>query len=157
MNDATIIDFAGQDIITDPLTDLLRKGARELLQAAVEAERDAFLAEFCREAHAGRARGGCSQRASSGARRADRDRAGHGESAEGAGKGRQARGVPLGACAALCPESEVHRGRASLAVFEGHLHRGNGRGSEDAPRSGGSRLLRQDNLTAEMPVGRGVQ
>jgi len=46
MDDATIIDFAGRDAVTDPLTDLLRKGARELLQAAVEAERDAFLADF---------------------------------------------------------------------------------------------------------------
>lgn len=47
MDDATIIDFTGRDAVTDPLTDLLRNGARELLQAAaVEAERDAFLAEF---------------------------------------------------------------------------------------------------------------
>jgi len=46
MDDATIIDFTGRDAVTDPLTDLLRKGARELLQAAVEAERDAFLAGF---------------------------------------------------------------------------------------------------------------
>ena len=46
MDNATIIDFTVRDAITDPLTDLLRKGARELLQAAVEAERDAFLAEF---------------------------------------------------------------------------------------------------------------
>ena len=46
MEDATIIEFAGRDTVTDPLTDFLRKGARDLLQAAVEAERDAFLAEF---------------------------------------------------------------------------------------------------------------
>lgn len=46
MEDATIIDFTGRGAVADPLTDLLRKGARELLQAAVEAERDAFLAEF---------------------------------------------------------------------------------------------------------------
>ena len=46
MDDSTIINFAGRDAVTDPLTDLLRKGARELLQAAIEAERDAFLAEF---------------------------------------------------------------------------------------------------------------
>ena len=44
MDDATIIDFSGRDTVKDPLTDLLRKGARELLQAAIEAERDAFLA-----------------------------------------------------------------------------------------------------------------
>lgn len=42
MNDATIIDITGRDTVTD----LLSKGARELLQAAVEAERDAFLAAF---------------------------------------------------------------------------------------------------------------
>ena len=46
MDGATIIDFTGRDAVTDPLTDLLRKGALELLQAVVEAERDAFLAEF---------------------------------------------------------------------------------------------------------------
>ena len=46
IDDSTIINFAGRDAVTDPLTDLLRKGARELLQAAIEAERDAFLAEF---------------------------------------------------------------------------------------------------------------
>ena len=46
MDDTTIIEFSGRDAVTDPLTDLLRKGVRELLQAAVEAERDAFLAEF---------------------------------------------------------------------------------------------------------------
>jgi hypothetical protein len=43
MNDSTIINFTGRDTITDPQTDLLRKGARELLRAAIEAERDAFL------------------------------------------------------------------------------------------------------------------
>lgn len=46
MDNATIIDFTGRDTVADPLTELLRQGARELLQAAVEAERDAFLAEF---------------------------------------------------------------------------------------------------------------
>jgi transposase-like protein len=46
IDDTTIIEFSGRDALTDPLTDLLRKDARELLQAAVEAERDAFLAEF---------------------------------------------------------------------------------------------------------------
>ena len=46
MDDTTIINFAGRETVADPLTDLLRKGARDLLQAAIEAERDAFLAEF---------------------------------------------------------------------------------------------------------------
>ena len=46
MDDATIIEFSGRDAVVDPLTDLLRKGARELLQTAVEAELDAFLSQF---------------------------------------------------------------------------------------------------------------
>lgn len=33
MDDATIIGFTGRDAVIDPLTDLLRQGARELLQA----------------------------------------------------------------------------------------------------------------------------
>ena len=48
MDDATIIDFTGREAVADPLINLLRQGARELLQAAVEAERDAFLAEFAK-------------------------------------------------------------------------------------------------------------
>ena len=48
---------------------------------------------------------GCAQRLSPGARRADRDWAGHGESPEGSGQGRQARDVPLGAGSALCKTS----------------------------------------------------
>ena len=46
MDETSIIDFRRREEVRDPLTALLRKGARELLQAAVEAERDAFLAEF---------------------------------------------------------------------------------------------------------------
>ncbi|MFK7882418.1 IS256 family transposase [Roseobacter sp.] len=46
MYDTTIIEFAGRDAVSDPLTELLRKGARELLQTAVEAELEAFLAQF---------------------------------------------------------------------------------------------------------------
>lgn len=46
MNDATILEFTGRDGVSDPLTELLRIGARQLLQSAVEAELDAFLAQF---------------------------------------------------------------------------------------------------------------
>ncbi len=46
MDDATIIEFTGRDAITDPLSDLPRKGARALLQAVVESEKDAFMARF---------------------------------------------------------------------------------------------------------------
>lgn len=46
MDDTTIIEFSGRDTVSDPLTEMLRKGARELLQTAVEAELEAFLAQF---------------------------------------------------------------------------------------------------------------
>ena len=46
MQDTTIIDYTGRDTVTDPLIDFLRKEARELLQVAVKAERDAFLGQF---------------------------------------------------------------------------------------------------------------
>ncbi len=101
MDNATIIDFTGRDAVADPLTELLRKGARELLQAAVEAERDTFLAEFAERRMAARR---LSAAGITGAHRADRDRAGHGESAEGPGQGRYAGDVPLGTCAALPAE-----------------------------------------------------
>ena len=46
MNESNIVEFAGRDAIADPLTELLRKCARELLQSAVEAELEVFMARF---------------------------------------------------------------------------------------------------------------
>ncbi|MCC5967692.1 MAG: hypothetical protein JJU24_16320 [Natronohydrobacter sp.] len=46
MDERNIVEFAGRDAIADPLTELLRKGARELLQSAVEAELEVFMARF---------------------------------------------------------------------------------------------------------------
>ncbi len=46
MEENSIVEFLGRDAVADPLTELLRKGARQLLQTAVEAELEAFLTEF---------------------------------------------------------------------------------------------------------------
>nr|WP_319514376.1 IS256 family transposase [uncultured Cohaesibacter sp.] len=46
MDENTIVELPGRDAVSDPLTELLRKGARQLLQTAVEAELEAFLKEF---------------------------------------------------------------------------------------------------------------
>ena len=43
MNKNTALPIARRDEATDPLTEMLRKGARELIQQAVEAELAAFL------------------------------------------------------------------------------------------------------------------
>ena len=42
--DSSIIRFPQPDAIDDPLTALLRSGARRLLEQAIEAEVEAFLA-----------------------------------------------------------------------------------------------------------------
>ena len=46
MEENNIVEFAGRDRVSDPLTALLRNGARKLLQTAVEAELETFLAGF---------------------------------------------------------------------------------------------------------------
>lgn len=46
MSKSTVVTFTGRDEISDPLTDLLRQGARELIQKAVEAELIHYLEGF---------------------------------------------------------------------------------------------------------------
>lgn len=46
MEENNIVEFTGRDTVSDPLTALLRNGARKLLQTAVEAELETFLAGF---------------------------------------------------------------------------------------------------------------
>ena len=55
-NDSTVIPLRQLDEIDDPLTAVLRSGARRLLAQAVEAEAEAFLAAMRGIAVAGRAR-----------------------------------------------------------------------------------------------------
>lgn len=45
-NDSTVVQFRQPGEITDPLTEILRSGARQLLAQAVEAELEAFLASM---------------------------------------------------------------------------------------------------------------
>ena len=157
MDDATIIDFAGRDAITDPLTDLLRKGARELLQAAVEAERDAFLAAFAER----RTAEGRAAVVRSGYHPERAVQAGIGPVTVKVPKVRAKDGKPVTFRSALVPpygtKGQNYRSRAALALSQGYLDRRNGRGSEDALGPGGNRFLCQDNFTFERPVGGGIQ
>jgi putative transposase len=55
--DTTVVSFPHPDVLDDPLTSVLREGARRLLAQAVEAEAEAFLASMADERLAdGRAR-----------------------------------------------------------------------------------------------------
>ena len=46
MSDSTVVPLRQPDTIEDPLTAILRSGARRLLAQAIEAEAEAFLAEM---------------------------------------------------------------------------------------------------------------
>ena len=55
-SDTTVVPLRQPDEIDDPLTAVLRSGARRLLAQAIEAEAEAFLASMKGDAAAGRAR-----------------------------------------------------------------------------------------------------
>ena len=46
MGKHTVVQFAGREVFTDTLTELLRQGAHQLIQQAVEAELDEFMKQF---------------------------------------------------------------------------------------------------------------
>ena len=46
MEENTIVEFTGRDSLSDPLNDLLKKGAEQLLSAAIEVEVKTLLARF---------------------------------------------------------------------------------------------------------------
>jgi len=43
MKKSNVLEFAGRDVISDPLTDLLRSGAQQLIHQAVETELEELL------------------------------------------------------------------------------------------------------------------
>ena len=46
MEQSNIVDFGSRDAISDPLTEMLRKGAQDLIKLAVEAELETYMAPF---------------------------------------------------------------------------------------------------------------
>ena len=47
MKKNTVVDLAGRDTIADPLTEMLRTGARQLIKKAVELELQDLLEQHC--------------------------------------------------------------------------------------------------------------
>jgi len=83
-SDSTVVPLRLLGAVDDPLTAILRSGARRLLAEAVEAEAEAFLAEMRDCASGGRARAAGAARPRPGAAGADRDRPGAGAAGEAA-------------------------------------------------------------------------
>ena len=84
MHENRVVPLRQPDEIDDPLTEILRSGAKRLVQQAVEAEFAAFLTKHAALEAAGRAPARCPARARSGAPDPDWDRTGRGDEAEGA-------------------------------------------------------------------------
>jgi hypothetical protein len=151
----------------DPLTAVLRDGARRLLAQAVEAEVAAFLAQYTDKVTADGHRRACgAQRLPAGTRDPDRHRAGAGAPTPDPRPCRHRRGgrrdgdpLQLGAAAALSAAHVQPRRPAALVVperrLDRRLHRGAGSlagagrarpvGSDDQPPEGG--------LAGPRPVG----
>jgi len=51
MNEINVLEFAGRDTISDPLTALLRSGAQQLINQAVAAELQDLLPVFGSQCH----------------------------------------------------------------------------------------------------------
>jgi putative transposase len=85
MSKNSVVKLSGREVLVDPLTELLRRGAEQLIYQAVEAELKELLTVHSeRRTEAGKAGGGA-QRLFTEARAADRVGPGDGEDCEGAG------------------------------------------------------------------------
>ena len=157
MNDTAIIDFTGRDTVTDPLIDFLRKGARELLQVAVKAERDAFLGQFA----ARRTSDGRAAVVRSGYHPERTVQTGIGPVTVKAPKVRAKGGKPVTFRSALVPPY-VRTAKSIEAALPWLYLKGISTGEMGAALKmllgpGRHRLLGQDHFAAERPMGRGTQ
>ena len=150
MTKDTVVAFrAPTGFSPDPLTDLLRQGARDLIAQAVEAELNAFLT-----AHADQTDAAGHRRLVHHGHLPEREvqtGAGAGAGAPGAGSGarRWSAEVHLDDPAALSAAHQVHRGAAALALPERYFHRRFFRGSGGTARAGCTRPVGQHHHAAE--------
>ena len=88
MSKSNVVEFAGRDGIDDPLRELLRTGAGELVYQAVQAELQELLAEHSQRRLSGWQSRRGAQRLFAGARDSDGIGSGNGEDPEGASEDR---------------------------------------------------------------------
>ena len=120
MTQDNIIALAGRGEISDPLTELLRSGARQLLCQAVEAELEGF-GRLCRTESQPWSCRCCAQWPPSRAGDTNRHWPGEYPRAQGSLEDRTAGDFPLSPCAALHTQEPVTGGGVALALPEGHI------------------------------------
>ena len=128
MKDDTVVALRQPESFSDdPLTEILRAGARQLLGQAIEAEVAAHIEAHADLTEASGRRRIVRPRAHAGTRGSDRDRGCDGEAAKSAGprSAGHGRAHPFHVIdpAALSQARQVGRGASALALSEGHLQR----------------------------------
>ena len=157
MSNDNVVSLAAPAEIGDPLTDLLRVGARRLIESAVSAEFEEYLSAFEGERAGGRSPPGGAQRPPSRTADSDRDRRGGCAGAEGAQPLRDAGTVPFFAGAAV-RASQRERGRGGSVVVPARgvdWQDASGRGGFGW-RGGGPRAVGERGEPTEARLGRGV-
>ena len=142
----------------DPLTEVLRLGARRLLGQAVEAEVAGFVEGVCASDGLGRPPSDRTPRAFAGARDPDRHWSGCGALSQGARPRRRRDGAAaslhLTDLASLSQARQVDRGTPALALSEGHLHGRFLRGACGALGARGAGALGLDHCPASRRSGK---
>ena len=118
MSNNNVIELSGRESAVDPLTELLRKGAQELIARAVEAE----LAEHISQYEDERAPDGMAGMVRNGyppGRAANGRGAGNGPDSQGTVQDGQAGDIPFSAGASVCEEDEIAGSGATVGVSDG--------------------------------------
>ena len=157
MSNDKVVSSAVPAPVSDPLTDLLRSGARRPIEAAVTAEFEEYLGGVRRPAVGGRSAPRGTQRPSSRTAGSDRDRGGRCAGAEGALPVWSGGAVPLFPGAALRASQCECRSGSSVAVPARGIdgQDASGRGGFGW-RGGGPRAVGERGEPTEARPGRGV-
>ena len=153
MAKSNVVEFAGRDKIVDPLTDLLRTGAEQLLYQAVEEELAEMLARHSErrlcDGRAGVVRNGYlpAREVQTGVGpvtvKIPKVRAKTGEAGD----------VPLGVGAAVCEEDEDAGSGVAVVVFEGDLEWRDGSGAGSVGGAAGEGIVSQYGIAIETSLG----
>ena len=118
MNKDNVISFENRELFEDPLTDLIRTGARQLIALGVEAELDELMAKYAGQHTEKRSSGGSSKRLPSATSDSDGHWCGDGEDSQGAFDHWRASDVSLLADPAVCAKDAHAGGVCAMAVSE---------------------------------------
>ncbi len=156
MSKNNVVKLAGRDTIIDPLTELLRSGAEQLIYQAVEAELLELLAEHV-ERRTEDGKTGVVRNGHLPARKLqNRIGAGHGQDPQNTSEDRRAGDVPISSGAAVCTQDEVTGSGAAVALPEGDFQWRDGGSPESAGGSGCNRLVGRQGIASEAGLGRRI-